>query len=177
MFLDFDTNIYSKYIGRIKFLESQKEQRDLIFSQEEAYIFKKSYIKKYIQVADPAEEWYRAAKSKVEKILRQQYTAWSKVYEIFDQLNPIITNHMKLTINQFLRQETKTKGEYTKFVVELKSFKQLWLQIPTTVRFPLFSVTWEEVREMLVKRIDEMLEKVYIDIENDIIKKVVEIDK
>ena len=56
MFLDFDTNIYSKYIGRIKFLESQKEQRDLIFSQEEAYIFKKSYIKKYIQVADPAEE-------------------------------------------------------------------------------------------------------------------------
>lgn len=56
MFLNFDTNIYSKYIGRIKLIESEKHTKDLIFSQEEAYIFKKAYIKKHIKVANPTED-------------------------------------------------------------------------------------------------------------------------
>ena len=83
---------------------------------------------------------------------------------------------MKLTINQFLRQEAKTKNEYIKYVYELKCFKELWQQIPSNVRFPLFWVNCEAVRTELIKRINEMLELVYRDIESDIIQKANQID-
>ena len=39
MFVGFERNIYSKYIGRIKLIESDKTDKDLIFTQEESNIF------------------------------------------------------------------------------------------------------------------------------------------
>ena len=56
MFGGLDRNIYSKYLGRIKMSKSEKDTKEIIFSKEEAHIFKKSSVKKYMQVADSTEE-------------------------------------------------------------------------------------------------------------------------
>lgn len=125
MFVGFERNIYSKYIGRIKLIESDKTDKDLIFTQEETNIFKKSSVKKLMKIADPNEKCFIQAKQKIENILRQQYQDCSRVYEIFNQLNPIITNHLSLKINKFLRQESKSKLDYFKLVSEIKCFRKL----------------------------------------------------
>ena len=39
MFVGFERNIYSKFFGRIKLFESEKTQKDLVYSQEETNIF------------------------------------------------------------------------------------------------------------------------------------------
>lgn len=56
MFGGLERNIYSKYIGRIKLTKSDKEEKEIIFSKEEAHIFKKSSVKKYMTVADSEED-------------------------------------------------------------------------------------------------------------------------
>lgn len=118
-------NIYSKYIGRIKLSESEKDQKDIIFSKEETNIYKRSFVKKYMKVADWQEECYVQAKQKIEEVLREQYRACSNVYVIFNQLIPIITKQMDLSINRFLAQKTKPKADYFKFIAELKNYKNL----------------------------------------------------
>lgn len=56
MFNGLDRNIYSKYLGRIKISYSEKDSKDIIFSKEEAHIFKKSNVKRYMHIADPNSE-------------------------------------------------------------------------------------------------------------------------
>lgn len=56
MFGGLERNIYSKYVGRIKLTKSDKEEKEIIFSKEEAHIFKKSSVKKYMTVADSEED-------------------------------------------------------------------------------------------------------------------------
>lgn len=66
-------NIYSKFIGRIKLKESDKEEKNILFSDTEIDVFMQPIVKKYIMVADPEEECYEQPKIKVEAILREQY--------------------------------------------------------------------------------------------------------
>ena len=56
LFGGLDKNIYSKYIGRVKVITSDKDEKDIIYSKEEAHIFKKSKVKKQITVFNPEEE-------------------------------------------------------------------------------------------------------------------------
>ena len=130
-----------------------------------------------MKVADPEEYVFLEAKQKVEKILRQQYQDWARIYDIFIQLNPIVTNHLSLKINKFLRQEIKSKLDYFKLVSEIKWFKKLWFDIPHHVNFPLFTINWEEVKNKLLERTEGYLNLVFKDIENDIIQKSIQIDK
>jgi hypothetical protein len=171
LFGGLERNIYSKYLGRIKMSKSEKESKEIIFSKEEAHIFKKSSVEKFMKIADPSEECYILAKRKIEFVLLSQYDACSNTYSIFTQLQPIITSEMNSKITVFLLQEIKSKYDYYKLVAEIKNFRELVFQIPLTIHFPLFSVSCSSVREELLNRTEEMLSRVFKSLEAEVIEK------
>lgn len=176
LFGGLERNIYSKYLGRIKLSKSEKESKEIIFSKEEAHIFKKSSVEKFMKIADSSEECYVSAKRQIKFVLRSQYDACSNTYSIFNQLQPIISSEMHFKITSFLQQETKSKYEYYKLVAEIKNFRELVFQIPLTIHFPLFSVNCISVREELLNRTDEMLSRVFKSLESEVIGKGQAID-
>lgn len=56
LFGGLDQNIFSKYIGRVRLNESDKEVKDIIYSKEEAHIFKRAKVFKKMEVFNPDEE-------------------------------------------------------------------------------------------------------------------------
>jgi hypothetical protein len=58
-----EKNIYSKYMGQVKIKTSLSETKDIIFTQEEANVFNKPSVEKYMMVADPNEECYKSVKN------------------------------------------------------------------------------------------------------------------
>lgn len=76
MFGGLDKNIYSKYIGRVKLKQSEKDEKNIIYSKEEAHIFKTAKVHKKIQAFNPTEEWYVEGLNKVIDVLKQQFRIW-----------------------------------------------------------------------------------------------------
>ena len=170
-------NIYSKFLGRIKVKESEKAEKDIIFSNDEAKIFKKSFVTKYMKIADSEEACYDQPKQRVEEVLREQYNICSNVFSVFDQLQPIITQEIDAKIVQFFKQEVKSKYAYYKAVNELKNYKHLCHQIPHKVAFPMFSIICVGVKNKLIERIDALLNSVFVNLEAEIITQSQQIDK
>lgn len=56
LFGGLDKNIYSKYIGRVKLKQSEKEEKCIVYSKEEAHIFKTAKVYKKIKTFNPEEE-------------------------------------------------------------------------------------------------------------------------
>ena len=73
LFGGLDKNIFSKYIGRVQLNESDKEVKDIIYSKEEAHIFKKAKVFKKIEVFNPEEECYHEGIKSIEEKIRAQF--------------------------------------------------------------------------------------------------------
>lgn len=96
---------------------------------------------------------------------------------VFDQVMPIITKTLNLKIAKFIKQDLKTKLEYYTVVNELKNFKILCQQIPLKVSFPMFVINCIEVKEKLIERVEELIQKVFLDLEKETLQKSNQIDK
>ena len=69
MFRGQESNIYSKFMGRVKLTESPKDKKDIIFTQEEAHIFNQTHVDKYMKIASVDEECYVEMKERIKLIL------------------------------------------------------------------------------------------------------------
>lgn len=70
-----------------------------------------------------------------------------------------------------MKLSNKNKFEYRDMVQEIRTYRDLCYQIPKSVKFPLFYVNIEQIKAELIKRVDKILQNVFIDLENSILKK------
>lgn len=86
-------------------------------------------------------------------------------------MTPIINSDLKTKICKFLKQDAKSNYEYIKTMTEIKNYRELVHQLPKSVKFPLFSVNIEAVKNELLDRVDKLQDFVFENLEDDIILK------
>lgn len=98
-------------------------------------------------------------------------------YTFFHQLTPIITDELEKKTKTFIKLSNKDKFEYRDMVKEIRIYKEICQQIPKNVKFPLFYINIEQIKAELITRVDKILEMLFIDLENTILRKGGEINK
>ena len=76
-----------------------------------------------------------------------------------------------------MKEEVKSKLEHYSIVSELKNLKNLCRQIPNSVSFPMFSINCIVVKEILINRVETLLQEVFTDLEKDILRQSSLIDR
>jgi hypothetical protein len=125
MFKGQEKTVYKKLFGRFKLNESQERYRDLGEEDNEKGIFSKKTVEKFIHVADPTEECFKKTKETVATILLQHIRECYAVFELFEQLEPLVTRQLEYKVNNFCAGDDHSMQEFENLVVELRDYKEL----------------------------------------------------
>ena len=103
-------------------------------------------IKKSMKVAEVVEKCFQDANNIIQQIIKKHLKDTSRVFEIYDQFQPIIDLTLIEKIKKFLNdvQEGRIKevsdNDYKEIIKEIRFYLKLSKQLPTIIFFPMFEV-------------------------------------
>lgn len=152
---------YEKYMGRIRVEEVNHlfEKRIVPADADPSEVlFARTTVKKAMDIAHVKEDrFFREKRDLILNTLRDHLREVKRIYELYDQFQLIINGSMEERVMNFVASSDNVLGqmnEYASFIGEIRNYRNLAMQLPSRVAFPLFEVGLRIVNKELIERLD-----------------------